>query len=152
MFMVVGGLIAAYIAKGLLAVEEKKATTPPLRNIPMAISDLPAGTLVTDAHLGLGPVLPSKMSRDVLLSNKSIIGRVTKEAITAAEPIHSAQLYEKGVYPPLKVGKGMQAVTITMGSAAIVDGLVKPGQFVDVHFTPTSLANDARVQGGMTMT
>lgn len=152
MFMVVGGLIAAYIAKGLLATEERKASTPPLRNIPMAVSDLPAGTLITESHLGLGPVLPSKMTRDVLLSNKSIIGRVTKEAISAAEPIHSAQLYEKFVYPPLKVSKGMQAVTITMGSAAIVDGLVKPGQFVDVHFTPTALGGDARVQGGMTMT
>ena len=152
MFMVVGGLIAAYIAKGLLAVEEKKSAAPPLRNIPMAISDLPAGTLVTESHLGLGPVLPTKMTRDVLLSNKSIIGRVTKEAITAAEPIHSGQLYERGVYPPLKVRKGMQAVTITLGSAAIVDGLVKPGQFVDVHFSPTSLASDPRVGGGMTMT
>jgi pilus assembly protein CpaB len=152
MFMVVGGLIAAYIAKGLLAVEEKRAAPAPLRNIPMAISDLPAGTLVTDAHLGLGPVLPSKMSRDVLLSNKSIVGRVTKEAISAAEPIHSSMLYEKGVYPNLKVRKGMQAVTIMLGSAAIVDGLVKPGQFVDVHFTPSSLAGDQRVQGGMTMT
>jgi pilus assembly protein CpaB len=152
MFMVVGGLIAAYIAKGLLAVEEKKTAAPPLRNIPMAISDLPAGTLVTEAHLGLGPVLPSKMTRDVLLSNKSIVGRVTKESITAAEPIHSGQLYEKGVYPPLKVRKGMQAVTILLGSAAIVDGLVKPGQFVDVHFSPTSLASDPRIGGGMTMT
>lgn len=152
MFMVMGGLIAAYIAKGLLAVEEKKSATPPLRNIPMAIADLPAGTLVTEAHLGLGPVLPSKMTRDVLLSNKSIVGRITKEAISAAEPIHSSMLYEKGAYPNLKVGKGMQAVTITMGSAAIVDGLVKPGQFVDVHFTPTSMGSDPRVQGGMTMT
>ena len=152
MFMVVGGLIAAYIAKGLLAVEEKKATTPPLRNIPMAVSDLPAGTMITEAHLGLGPALPAKITRDVLLSNKSIVGRVTKDAINAAEPIHSAQLYQKGEYPNLKVGKGMQAVTITMGSASIVDGLVKPGQFVDVHFTPTSLGNDQRLGHGMTMT
>ena len=86
MFMVVGGLIAAYIAKGLLATEEKKAAAPPLRNIPMAVAELPAGTLITEAHLGVGPVLPSKMTRDVLLSNKSIVGRVTKEAIPAAEP------------------------------------------------------------------
>src|SRR5690242_11935138 len=106
MFMVMGGLIAAYIAKGLLAVEERKAAAPPLRNIPMAVADLPAGTMITEAHLGLGPALPAKITRDVLLSNKSIVGRVTKEAITAAEPIHSGQLYQKGEYPNLKVGKG----------------------------------------------
>ena len=152
MFLVVGGLIAAYIAKGLLAKEEVKSAAPPLRNVPMAISDLPAGTLVTEAHLGMGPALPAKITRDVLLSNKSIVGRITKDAITAAEPIHGAQLYLKGVYPPLKVGKGMQAVTITMGSAAIVDGLVKPGQHVDVHFSPAAMASDPRLGLGMTMT
>lgn len=152
MFMVVGGLIAAYIAKGLLAVEEKKAGAPPLRNIPMAVADLPVGTMITEAHLGLGPAQPSKITRDVLLSNKSIIGRITKEPITAAEPIHSSMLYQKGDYPALKVGKGMQAVTIVMSASAIVDGLVKPGQFVDIHFSPMSLANDPRMNGGMSMT
>jgi pilus assembly protein CpaB len=152
MFLVVGGLISAYIAKGLFATEEKKAAGPATRNIPMAVSDLPAGTLITESHLGTGPALNSKVTRDVLLTNKVIVGRVTKEAITAAEPITSKQLYEKGVYPPLKVRKGMQAVTVSMGMPSIVDGLVKPGQFVDVHFSPTSLQSDARVQGGMTMT
>src|SRR5579863_6875215 len=152
MFMVVGGLIAAYITKGLLAVEEKKAATPSLRNIPMAVADLPVATMITEAHLGLGPAQPSKITRDVLLSNKSIIGRITKEPITAAEPIHSSMLYQKGDYPPLKVSEGMQAVTIVLSASAIVDGLVKPGQFVDVHFSPMSMANDPRMNGGMSMT
>ncbi len=152
MFMVVGGLIAAYIAKGLLAQEEKKAAGSPTRNIPMAVSDLPAGTMITESHLGIGPALNAKITRDVLLTNKVIVGRVTKEALKAAEPILSSQLYEKGNYPALKMRKGMRAVTISLGTTAIVDGLVKPGQFVDVHFSPTSLAADPRTRGGMTMT
>lgn len=152
MFMVVGGLIAAYIAKGLLAVEEKKAAGSPTRNVPMAISDLPAGTLVTEAHLGIGPALNSKITRDVLLTNKVIIGRFTKEPIKAAEPILSSQLFEKGNAPPLKMKKGMRAVTISLGTTAIVDGLIKPGQYVDVHFSPSNMQSDPRIGKGMTMT
>lgn len=152
MFMVVGGLIAAYIAKGLLAQEEKKAAGSPTRNIPMAVSDLPAGTMITEAHLGIGPALNAKITRDVLLTNKVIVGRVTKEALKAAEPILSSQLLERGLYPPLKVRKGMQAMTISLGTTAVVDGLVRPGQFVDVHFSPASMVTDPRGGGGMTMT
>src|SRR5438034_10857127 len=116
MFMVVGGLIAAYIAKGLLAVEDKKAAGSPTRNVPVAVSDLPAGTLVTEVHLGVGPALNSKITRDVLLTNRVIVGRVTKEAIKAAEPILSSQLFQRGDFPPLKVKKGMRAVTIALGT------------------------------------
>lgn len=151
MFMVVGGLIAAYIAKGIFA-----NTKPPVvaerKNIPMPVSDLPAGTMITEAHLGLGPHLASKLTRDVLLNNRVIVGRVTKEPLKAAEPILAGQLYERGVFPPLKITQGMQAVTVTMGMAAMVDGLVKPGEFVDVHFSPTSAASDKRMRSGMSMT
>jgi pilus assembly protein CpaB len=46
----------------------------------------------------------------------------------------------------------MRAVTISLDTSAIVDGLIRPGQFVDVHFSPTSLQSDPRMRGGMTMT
>ena len=152
MFLIVGGLIAAYIAKGLLAVDERRPPESLTRNVPMAISDLPAGTLITEAHLGIGPSLKTKITRDVLLNNKSIVGRVAKEAIKAAEPIVSSQLYERGVYPPLKLSEGMRAVTISLSGTAILDGMVRPGQYVDVHFSPTAMQGDPRLRGGMTMT
>jgi pilus assembly protein CpaB len=152
MFMIVGGLIIAYLAKGLLAVEERKAAMAERRNVPMPIGDLPAGTMITESHLGMGPMFAADMTRDVLLQNRVIVGRVTKEPLKAAEPIHSGQLYERGVLPPLTIAEGMRAVSLDLGTTAIVDGLVKPGQFVDVHFSPTSLAGDPRMGGGMTLT
>ncbi len=152
MFFVVGGLIVAYIAKGLMAVPEKKAG-PKSRNVPMPIADLLPGTVITEDHLGLGPVLESDLQRDMLLANKVIVGRVVKERLKAAYPIRSSQLYEPGSYPPLKLAKGMRAVTLDASNMqSIVDGLIKPGDYVDVHFTPSGYVNDPRIRGGMTMT
>lgn len=151
MFMVVGGLIAAYIAKGLLAVDGRPPAGPESRNVPMPVADLPAGTLITEAHLGIGPTLVKDMTRDILLQNKVIVGRITKEPLKGAHPIRSGQLYEKGVTPPLKVAKGMRAVSVDIRTTDVVDGLVKPNEFVDVHFTVTA-GQDPRLRGGMTMT
>lgn len=152
MFMVIGGLVLAYIAKSLLAHEEKKPEAA-LRNVPMPISDLLPGTVVTEDHIGQGPMAIADLKRDMLLANKVIVGRVVKELLKAAQPIRASQLYEPGTYPPLKVGKGMQAFTIDAhGATAIVDGLIKPGEYVDLHFTVTALQGDPRLRGGMTMT
>lgn len=151
MFLVVGGLITAYIAKGLLAREEKKPVVR-TRNVPMAIADLPAGTMIRDEHLGMGPVLESQLRPDMLLQTRVIVGRVTKEALKAAKPVLAGQLYEPGATPPLSTAAGKRAVTIQLREInKLVDGLIKPGEFVDVLFTPSELANDPRTRGGMTV-
>ncbi|OYW22846.1 MAG: Flp pilus assembly protein CpaB [Planctomycetales bacterium 12-60-4] len=153
MFGVVGLLVAAYVAKNLLAREEAapQATT---RNVPMAIADIPAGTLITESHLGMGPYPIDRLDRDMLLVNRVIVGRIAKEAIKPAVPIKANQLYQPGELPSLadKVAPGMRAVSVDVANAgAMVDGLVKPGEYVDVLFTYNSNADDDRFQGGLTM-
>ncbi len=155
MLLVVGGLIAAYVAKNLLAAE----TTPTkieTRAVPMAISDLRAGTVVTVAHIGLGrmPVQEIAKHPGMLLENRAIVGRIVKQNILAGTPILSGQLYQPGEQPPLDVEKGMRAVSVSLKNAvALVDGRIGPGQYVDVHLTPNSNGtNDARVRGGITLT
>lgn len=153
MFGVVGLLVVAYVAKNLLARE----TPPPretTRNIPMPIADIPAGTLITENHLGLGPYPLERLDRDMLLVNRVITGRVAKEEIKAAQPIRANQLYQPGELPSLsdRVGAGMRAVTVDVGnSGALVDGLVKPGEYVDVLFTYNANADSDQFQGGLTM-
>ena len=70
MFGVVGLLIAAYVAKNLLAVEEKlPEATEDL--IPMAIADLAPGTLVTTNDILQLPnvsVAPSGSGREFLVT------------------------------------------------------------------------------------
>jgi len=150
MFGVVGLLVAAYVAKSLLAREE----APPVastRNVPMAISDIPAGTLLTENHIGLGPYPVDRLDRDMLLVNRVIVGRVTREELKAAQPIRANSLYQPGELPPLQVTDGLRAVTVTIDNgAAMVDGLIQPGNYVDVLFTYQGSVDD-RMQGGLTL-
>lgn len=152
MFGVVGVLVAAYVVKNALARTEGPAPITS-RNIPMAIADIAVGTVVTENHLGQGPYPSDKLERDMLLVNRVIVGRVTKEAIKAAQPIRANQLYQPGEQPPLDIAEGMRAVSVEVGeSTSMVDGLIKPGQFVDVLFTYQASGNaDDRFQGGVTM-
>jgi len=155
MLMIVGGLVAAYVAKGLMASDD----TPPeieTRAVPMAVSDLQPGTVVTEAHLGLGrmPVDELNEHPGMLLENRAIVGRVVKQPIQAGTPILSGQLYQPGEMPPLQVGQGMRAVSVSLqDSVSLVDGRIQPGQYVDVHLTPNvDRGNTDRLQGGMTLT
>ncbi len=152
MFGVVGVLVAAYVVKNLLARTDGPAP-PASRNIPMAIADVAAGTVITENHLGQGPYPSDKLERDMLLVNRVIVGRVTKEAIKAAQPIRANQLYQPGELPPLDIAEGMRAVSVEVGEGtSMVDGLIKPGQHVDVLFTyQASGSADDRFQGGLTM-
>lgn len=152
MFGVFGILIAAYIGKRLLAGKEE---TPPVatRNIPMAISALEPGTLVTEEHLGLGPIAIKNLKPEMMTSNRVIVGRIVKDRIAAATPISTGQLYPAGETPPIKVEPGMRAISVPLESSVdLVDGLIKPGEYVDVHMTPTGLNSDKRLNGGMTLT
>lgn len=150
MFVVVGLLVAAYFVKGMFA-REAPGEAVTIRNVPMALTDLEPGTIITENHLGLGRVRSTNMKPEMLISNRAIVGRVVKEKITKATPILTQQLYQPGEHPPLEVGEGMRAVSIAVsGGSAMVDGLIKPGQYVDIHFTPDS---DSVTSGsGFTMT
>lgn len=150
MFGVVGLLVVAYIGKSLLAREETKPVIA-TRNVPMAVSDIEPGTLITEGHIGLGPVQNSQLKPDMLLVNRVIVGRVSRTKIRAAEPIRAGQLYQPGELPDLKITDGMRAVSISVDQmVGMVDGMVKPGNFVDVLFTVDSQTN-ADLQGGVTM-
>jgi pilus assembly protein CpaB len=149
MFGVLGLLVVGYVAKNLLAVQEKKVVSPK-RDIPMAITDISPGTVITDRHLGMGKIDVSQLTAEMLLTNRVIVGRVARTPLKAAHPIKANQLYQPGELPPLELSPGMRAVSILVGdSASMVDGMVKPGDHVDVLFTVAQA--DAAMQGGVTM-
>ena len=155
MFGIVGILVVGYVAKTMLAGQVKPPAPPAMRDVPMAIADIAPGTIITENHLGMGKTLRDKLESDVLLANRVIIGRVAKIPIKAAVPIKANQLYQPGELPPLEVADGMRAVSIQVGDGvAMVDGMIKPGQYVDILFTSQSGGtgvNDASFQGGLTM-
>ena len=154
MFGILGLLVVGYVAKSLLAVQEKKVV-PAMRDIPMAITDIAPGTILTDKHLGMGKIPVADLSREMLLTNRVIVGRVVRTPLKAAEPIKANQLFQHGELPPLKLEAGMRAVTVQVSDgAAMVDGIIKPGDHVDVLFTAMSGGvgtSDASFRGGLTM-
>lgn len=109
------------------------AERPRLRTVPMALTDLLPGTVITSQHVGMGPFDTSKLERDMFLTNRGIIGRVVKEKIAAAEPMRSTQLYAPNELPDLKLADGMVAYSIPIENRVqMVDGMIKPGNFIDV--------------------
>ncbi len=150
LLVIVGALVLAYIAKSLFASDE--VVEVERRTYPMAIADLEPGTVITRAHLAQGPWPVNQQKPTFARSDSILIGRVVKNKLKAARPIDTLDLYPPGEYPPIEVSAGMQAVSIELSSGAdIVDGLVKPGEYVDVHFTP-DVVGDERFRGGLTMT
>lgn len=158
MLMAVGGLIGLYVIKGLFAVEKKADPRPRSVSIPLAAGYLAPGTKISDTHIGNGPFPERELKEDHLRSSRVIVGRIVKEAIKPGEPIRGSQLYEPGENVPLKVAEGKQAVSITVKeSSEMVDGLIRPGDYVDVYFRldpQRSVGVDDRLVrlGGVSMT
>jgi pilus assembly protein CpaB len=151
MFGVVGLLVMAYVAKNLLAVEEKpREATEDL--LPMAIADLPPGTKLTAEHLGMGPFPKKHLQPDMLRKDRVIVGRYTRVPIKAGHPFRANDLLPPNVLPQLKVAEGMRAISVEVGdSTAMVDGMISNGDFVDVLFTYQGNNNNDALQGGLTM-
>lgn len=137
-------LVAAYFGKKILFA---KAEVPEERIevIPMALTDLKAGTRITEAHIANGRARASNITRDTARNSRVLIGRVVKNDIKAAEPISTYDLYPAGEGPAPNVTPGMRAITLRLPAP-----LVRPGGFVDVHFTPAFTPDQART-GGTTM-
>lgn len=150
MLGVVGLLIVAYVAKNLLAVEAK-APPPADDLLPMAVADIAPGTLLTEAHLGRGPYPKSRLEPDMLRTSRVIVGRYSRVALRSNQPIHANDLLPPGEMPSLKVAEGMRAIAVEVAdSTAMVGGMIRPNDYVDVLFTYQG-RNDDSLQGGITM-
>ena len=95
------------------------------------------------------------MTGDELLSETTIIGRTVRQRIDSAVPIMAADLFPLGQGPPLAVSTGYKAMTINVKEeSSIMNGLLKPGQHVDIQWTPDdTLQSDPRMEqvGGLAM-
>jgi hypothetical protein len=106
-FFWVGLLCTFYAGKYVFAVQTE-LPPPPRRNttrvIPMAVTNLSPGMVIRSDDIGAGPWGASEIVGDVLLADKYIVGRVVKDEIKAATPIHSTSIHRLGEYPKEYVG------------------------------------------------
>lgn len=152
MFLIVGALVVAYVVKGLSA-GDRGAPQIITKLIPTPVGEIEPGTLITEQHLGQTPIAVSALAQDMLQSTRVLAGRYAREKLVAGTPIRIGQLYGVNEVPPLKLEEGMVAKTIDLlGSSAMVGGNIRPGQYVDVHFTPNVIPNADQNSNGFTMT
>ena len=162
-FAVICLLATLFLFKKLWATEVVQVPVPEARTLPMAITEIEPGTVITMKHIGNGKAgQGAKLPSDTFLALDSVVGRIAKERIPAAVPLQGSMFYSVGDYPDLQIEPGKRAVTINVSDAtAILSGMIKTGQYVDVHMT-TDAGSANRLQStggsasgeqtGMTMT
>lgn len=150
--LVAGLLVAGYVAKTLFAKEEV-VQEDPTQLVPMALAAIEPGTVITEAHIGRGPIRRSALNdlpRTTARADRVLLGRIVKNRIEPASPIDTTDLYAPGERPPVNLAPGMRAVSINVnGGAQLLDKVIQDGDYVDVHFTPS--VTDERARGGFTM-
>ncbi|MEJ7592540.1 MAG: Flp pilus assembly protein CpaB [Planctomycetaceae bacterium] len=143
-FAVICVLAVTYLFQKLMAQEVVEVPPVPARTFPMAITEIEPGTMITMKHIGNGPVGPDeKLAADTIKSLDSLVGRIAKEQIPSAVPLQGSMFYAIGDYPSLQIEDGKRGVTINVDDAtAILSGMIKTGQYVDVHMTTDAGASN----------
>lgn len=145
LLLAVGLLVAVYVGKKLMATEEVVEAPPTARTVPLAASDLESGTIITEEHLVNGPT--REITRDMVLNSNSLIGRVVKNKIDRTKPFKIDDLYPVNEFPPLGVSPGNRALAIPIGEGtSLVDGLIRPGEYVDMQIIPNNRRETDDVQ------
>jgi len=162
-FAVICLMAVTFFFKKLWATEVVQAPPIPARTMPMAITEIQPGTVITMKHIGSGPVgADAKLAPDSIISLQSLVGRIAKSQIPAAVPLQGSMFYAIGDYPSLEIQDGMRAVPISIDDpTSVLSGMIKPGQFVDVYMTTdagggnqlqSAGGSDAANRKGMTVT
>ncbi len=136
-FGIIALLAVGFLFKKLLASPVIEAKAPEAKILPMAITEIEPGTVITRAHVGNGRAkLGETLPEDTFLSLDGVIGRIAKEKITAAVPLQGSMFYAPGDHPNLDVAVGKRAVQVRVSeTTAVLNQKLKPNQYVDVQLT-----------------
>jgi pilus assembly protein CpaB len=147
-FGIIAVLAVGFLFKKLMAAPVVEVKPPEARILPMAITEIEPGTVITRAHVGNGRAKPGEaLSEDTFLSLDGVIGRIAREKITSAVPLRGSMFYAPGDFPDLKVSPGKQAVVVKVSqTTAVLSQKMKPEQHVDVLLTVDNLGDTTRLQ------
>jgi hypothetical protein len=90
-FAAIGMLITFYLVKTLTA-KEPPPRRVATRNVPLTLTELVPGTVISEGDVGLGPAPANEIVGDILLAVDAMIGRVVKNTISVTEYIHGSDL------------------------------------------------------------
>lgn len=128
------GLAVAFVVKSALT-----PRVPPVEYVraPVSVADIPKDTILTPDHIVQAQV-PRTRTPGHFMQRDALFGRRTKTDIKAKSLFNVNDLYPPGEGPLLsaKLPPGHVAVTIeTSSAAAALQGMVRPGERVDVIMT-----------------
>lgn len=106
------------------------------RPIPLTLSPLKPGTIITDQHVGIGPVAVDDVPSDALLKSSDFIGRVVRHPIGVTDPIRERDLHPIDKARParvisfdelkLKDGKVPEPIQMLVGKCVTITGFMYP--------------------------
>lgn len=131
-------------------VAEQEQPPPPRPSILVANRSIATGTLLTASDmrwkdLAANQALPTDAMVHGQISDADFVGSVSRRGFSAGEPLIESDLVRpnQGGFLAAVLAPAMRAVSVTVGAAESVAGLVAPGDRVDVILTQTF--NDALV-------
>jgi pilus assembly protein CpaB len=114
--------------------EANRVATAP---VVVALKDMPEGATIDRTSIATNawplPTIPA----GAFSSSDSVVGRVTRVAVFAGEPIVPGRLAPNGTGPGLevKITPGKRAMAIRINDVAGISGLIQPNSRVDVMVT-----------------
>jgi len=147
------GLVGAYVVRDALRVR-----TPPsdvVNNVLVSIADFPKDHVLTADDIGRKSLQRAQVPPGTIMERQSLVGRRLKDPINALTPFTGNLFYPTGGGPTLgdRLKPGYRAVTIEATPiSAGLDGLVRPGDMVDILLTVDPNNRNQQLKGGTTMT
>src|SRR3954470_818907 len=134
---VVLGLVAAKVARDMLAQRSRQTTASKLTEVVIAKRDIIAGNELTGADLTTGKVSVESVPERSFTSAADLIGRVVESPILKGQSILEPDLAPRGTGSGLQalVPSGMRAITIEVNEFSGLGGMITPGSRVDVIST-----------------
>ena len=130
------GAAAAVLAAGY--VQRIPVIAPaPTREVAVAVTDLPIGTLLKPEHVRLVRWPEDALPPGYHATAAAVVGRGLTTPVRANEPLMDGKLAgqgEGGGLPPL-IPDGMRALSVSVNQVVAVAGFVIPGTRVDVLLT-----------------
>lgn len=105
----------------------------------VAARDLSQGVVITEEDLYYMPLPPRYLPEGVFLSVDHVVGRLPRERILENEFIRADRLAdpENGIGLNAVIPRGMRAISININGGAALQGLLNPGNYVDLLVTIT---------------
>ncbi|OYV37125.1 MAG: Flp pilus assembly protein CpaB [Rhodospirillales bacterium 20-64-7] len=142
-FLIVGLIALSIFGISLLnqSKQQQAIAPPPTAQVLVASAQIQGGSLLQPSEIGTATVLASAIpvgaATDTPQNRSAIIGSMARGAITQGQPILSSELIHPGDHGFLAavLAPGMRAVTVSVDAVTGANGLIWPGDRVDVLLT-----------------